>query len=145
MPIVALGGGIAENGPVTSTWSLNNFASSGGGSAYQFVFTRYDGTTQTDYTAAGFTAHLNTWYHVAVSRVSGTLRIFINGTPYYAAANAMNFTAINTTDPLILGFARYAAPSNFYLSGYLQEIRITNGVGRYVNTFTPPSTPDGDI
>ena len=83
------------------------------------------------------------WNHIALSRVSGTTRMFINGTlqsTTYADSN--NYLS----KPLVIG-ASYAGANG--LVGYLDEIRITKGVGRYTTTFVPPesalSSDDGTV
>lgn len=81
----------------------------------------------------GMTA--NTWNHIAVSRNAGTIRLFVNGVVVASAAYAGNL-------PNSLGSTMYlgsetgqGAPHN----GYIDEVRVTKGVGRYTATFTPPS------
>ena len=77
----------------------------------------------------------STWNHVAISRVSGVTRFFINGTVStntYADTN--NY---GTTKPLVIG-ATFAGGTAF--NGYIDDIRISKGVGRYTTTFTPSTT-----
>ncbi len=78
------------------------------------------------------------WYHVAVSRVSGSTRMFVNGTQAGTTfTDSVNYI-VGTSAPLIglLGFSR-----TDFLNGYLKDFRITQGVGRYTTTFTPPTIP----
>jgi hypothetical protein len=81
------------------------------------------------------TPALNTWTHLAATRQSGTIRLFINGTlvssgsvPGYADASL----------PLLIGAAN-GYTTIWYFDGYIDDIRITNGIARYVATFTPPT------
>jgi hypothetical protein len=79
---------------------------------------------------------LNTWHHVALSRQSGTLRLFLNGSLVKSAICTDCFANNGT-----LQFAR----SNWGLDGgFVDELRITMNVARYVTNFTPPSTPFPD-
>ena len=74
------------------------------------------------------------WYHIAISRVSGTLRCFVNGTSVSNAANSDN---LGTTKPLRVG-AKYNG-SEQYFTAKVDELRIRKGTGRS-NNFTAPLT-----
>jgi hypothetical protein len=75
------------------------------------------------------------WVHWAVSRSAGTIKIFKNGTSYGTTTNSGNFTLNNSV--LYIGSS---SASTGYFTGYMQDIRITNGVCRYTANFTVPST-----
>jgi hypothetical protein len=74
----------------------------------------------------------NAWSHVAVSRSGSTLRLFVNGVVGATATNATNFASsvarIGTTDPNLA----------YTYQGSIQDLRITKGVARYTENFTPP-------
>lgn len=74
-----------------------------------------------------------TWYHVALTRASNVFTLFVNG------ASQGSYTAsVNLTQKIIrLGSDTVTASIN----GYIDEVRITNGVARYTAGFTPPSSP----
>ena len=78
----------------------------------------------------------NTWYHVAASRSGSTLRVFINGVQ--SAINT-SYGSNNTTSKCVVGdvWVGYGAG----LDGYIDDLRITNGVSRYNYNFTPPAAP----
>jgi hypothetical protein len=76
---------------------------------------------------------LNTWTHVAISRVSGTTRMFINGT-LQSATHSGSVAINNSTTTLTIG---QSSISTNPFSGYIDEIRITNNTGRYSSSFTP--------
>ena len=91
----------------------------------------YNGSS--DVTSSSQPLSINTWYHVAYSRGSGTLKIFVAGTQAYSAANTIDYQA---TRPLTIG----AGVSGIeVLNGYIDDLRITKGVARYTTTFTPPT------
>jgi hypothetical protein len=77
---------------------------------------------------------LNTWYHVAVCRSSGTTKLFVNG-----ASEASSSTSFNVTSggALYVGTGMYA-PTSRSTNSYIDDIRITKGVARYTSNFTPP-------
>jgi hypothetical protein len=74
------------------------------------------------------------WNHVAVSRASGTTRLFLNGT-----LTATTYTDANVyaARPLRIG-ASFTGGSP--ATGYFDEIRVSRGVSRYTTTFTPALT-----
>ena len=79
---------------------------------------------------------INVWYHIAVSRTSGSSRLFIDGVQQGdATADAYNYVpaAGMRLGALIHGTHRFPAHAN------LAGVRITKGVGRYTANFTPPT------
>lgn len=79
---------------------------------------------------------VNTWYHVAVSRVGTAMRLFLNGV---LANTITNGSALfNNTRAVAVG-ARSDGTETF--TGYITDARIINGEGIYTATFTPPTTP----
>lgn len=79
------------------------------------------------------------WYHIAASRSSGTIRLFIDGT----SAGSASFTNNLTDTNLFVGKTNEAAMN--YVNGYIDDLRITNGVARYTSNFTPPTAPFPDF
>ena len=78
------------------------------------------------------TVTISTWNHVAIVRRSGTMTMYINGTSTSSAANSTNYTVAfrligSSFDP-------------FSLNGYIDELRITNGIARYTSNFTAPTS-----
>jgi len=84
----------------------------------------------------GSTLTTATWYHIAVSRVSGTTKLFVNGTsvgtPWVAG------TDFGTTKPVAIGTI-FDGSTHFY-NGHIDEFRITKGVGRFNADFVAPSS-----
>lgn len=79
------------------------------------------------------TVSTNTWTHVALSRSSGTWRHFVNGVVQgLTYSNSSNFTRTFTR----IGSVWFDA---YYINGYMDDLRITNGVARYTASFTPPA------
>ena len=140
--IVGLGNGANGSGPVTSTWQLRYWGTE---NSNQIGFNRYDGATSTDYITSGAPGVVNSWTHIAVSRTGGTLKIFVNGVSYYSAVNTFNYTAISTSEPLLIGLGYYGPQAGLggprYLPGYISNVRIINGTGIYLSNFAPPTAP----
>jgi hypothetical protein len=77
------------------------------------------------------TLSTNTWYHIAVTRASGTLKIWLNGVQDATVSNSTNWS----DQTFIVGAT--PTPTN-YMTGYIDDLRITKGVARYTATFTVP-------
>lgn len=76
------------------------------------------------------------WYHVAVSRSSGSTKMFLDGTQVGSTYTDTG----NYTFPLVTLFARY--DNGFHTDGYIDEFRFSS-VALYTSNFTPPSAPFG--
>ena len=79
-----------------------------------------------------------TWYHIAVCRSSGSTKMFINGTQTGSTYTDSNNYLSST--PIILGDYDIPPTGTSTLNGYLDDLRITNGVARYTANFTPPAS-----
>lgn len=77
---------------------------------------------------------LNTWHHVAVSRNGSTVRVFIDG-----VGTSATLTGTLQDSPVSAEIGSYDAGVSARLNGFVDEVRITKGVGRYTANFTPPS------
>lgn len=80
------------------------------------------------------------WAHVAVSRSSGSTRMFINGVQ--TGSTYSDFTDYGSTGRLVVGNVG-DNPSGYNASwlGYVSNFRVLKGTGLYTTSFTPPSTP----
>lgn len=75
------------------------------------------------------------WHHVAVSRTSGTLRMFIDG----AVVNTIIFANnLSYSSPLLtIGAQVNTRAASADWNGHIDDVRITKGVGRYTENFAP--------
>ena len=88
------------------------------------------------------TYSLNTWNHVAVTRASGTIRLFINGV--LDANTATYSSAIDASAFPSIGGGRSTGASivnGYYYNGYISNLRVVKGTAVYTATFTPPTAP----
>jgi len=74
----------------------------------------------------------NTWTHLAVTRSGSNNYVFLSGTLF----NTFSYGNTLTSGNVIIGSD--IAGSNAF-TGYIEEVRITNGVARYTQNFTPPN------
>jgi len=75
----------------------------------------------------------NAWVHLAVTRANTTNYVFINGTLYNTFSYGNTLTSSNIT------IASDVAGGNAF-TGYIDDLRITNGFARYTANFTPTTT-----
>lgn len=91
------------------------------------------------YGSSGTALALNTWYHVAFSRQSGTTRAYLNGVLDFSTATTFNF---GTSKFLGIGGAVYSANlGGSPMYGYISNARIVKGVAVYTSNFVPPTAP----
>ena len=87
--------------------------------------------------ATGLTLTASTWQHVAVTRASGTIRFFLNGTvsgTTITGATGATWTFNSNRNTRIGGDNQGQA-----WGGYIDDVRITAGVARYTASFTAPT------
>ena len=83
--------------------------------------------------SANTTISAGGWSHVAISRTAAVTTMYIGGvlqTTTYADTNSY------PTRPIAIGSYFGGAT---YFGGYIDEVRVSKGVGRYTATFTPAS------
>ena len=100
--------------------------------------TGYELNMAGSYTVAGtVTWSLNTWYHFAVSRVSNSVKVFINGQLSTTVTNS-NSIGYGTVAAQVGNW--FSTPA-YYWKGYISNMRWIRGTGIYTSTFTPSTTP----
>lgn len=79
----------------------------------------------------------DTWYHLAYVRTGGFFYHFVDGVQLGSEV-AISNTIFDSDQPLLLGVI--TAPTTIqFLNGWLDNVRITKGFGRYTANFTPPT------
>lgn len=81
---------------------------------------------------------INTWVHVAAVRVSGTVKLFVNGVLDTSGTIAKSITARTTN----IGSFLYNGFLDFF-PGYISNLRLVTGAGIYTGNFTVPTGPFG--
>lgn len=78
----------------------------------------------------------STFSHVAVSRAAGVTRIFINGALEVSSAGSYD---VNSVGGVRIG--KQLGDSSLDVKGFIDDLRITKLVGRYITPFTLPTMP----
>lgn len=104
------------------------------GNTYKLNFNPNDGLVMST-TWSGI--QTNTWYHVALVRSGLTdTRVYINGSQI-GDVFTTNYTVADASSLLVIGASiTYTLKFN----GYLDEFRISKGIARWTDNFTPPTT-----
>ena len=78
----------------------------------------------------------NSWHHIAISRASGSTKLFVNGVQEGSTYSDSNSYVAKLNRPTIGAEGRIFA--NNPLNGYLSNVRVVKGTALYTDTFTPP-------
>ena len=133
--------------PWGSTNMAIRFGDSGFGSRLQFATDA--STFPTLYSADHSQATLaGAWHHVALTRSSGVARAFLDGNLLTVRNNNFGGSPVtswaDTSNITSVAQAYVSYPSGQTWNGYIDDVRITKGVGRYTANFTPPTAPVND-
>ena len=90
----------------------------------------YNGSSNV-YSAGGL-INANTWAHIAIVRLSGTVRVYVNGVLAVTQASTPN----SSTRTLYIG-----GGTNSLFTGYISNTRVVKGLGVYTGNFTAPTGP----
>ena len=92
-----------------------------------------------------WTPSTSTWYHVAVTRASGSLRAFIDGTQIGSTTSAtQNITGTGGNSYLYIGSPPGGAAQVNQFYGSMDEIRFSNGIARWTANFSVALVPYGN-
>lgn len=119
-------------GEVQGAYPLLHFTSNG---AVEFV-TNYALSPSVTLISSDNEITTNVWTHVAASRKSNVLSIFVGGDLVASTADNVNYAPSICT----IGRSNYTGYPE-PLTGYIDEFRVTKGVARYTENFTPPDAP----
>ncbi|MFZ6675372.1 LamG domain-containing protein [Undibacterium sp. Xuan67W] len=81
---------------------------------------------------ASSTITTGVWYHLAVTREAGLTRLFLDGVA----------SASTHYDPYSKAISTLGGHGSEFMTGYIDDVRITQGVARYTANFTPPGAID---
>lgn len=75
------------------------------------------------------------WNHIALTRQSGTMRIFVNGVQGFSGTITTNYNSGT------IRFGTDGGGSALPYTGYISNFRILNDTALYTSNFVPPSSP----
>jgi hypothetical protein len=118
--------------------AIIDFRPTGTNGAYPYLYI-YQSQIVYWFNAAGAitqsgTLSTNVWYHVALCRSGSSTRLFINGVQSGSTFTNSDSCSVGANRPVI--GVNSGLGANF--NGYLDDIRITKGLARYIANFTPP-------
>jgi len=128
------GNGDASNFPLISAYEL--FVND----TYELVFSIWIDAADyysPTYTISGGTVPLDEWVHLAVSRSSNVIRIFING----VSVGTITYSGPIPNTPALLSVSSIITPliESTGASIYTDSFRWINGLALYTSNFTPPA------
>jgi hypothetical protein len=78
----------------------------------------------------------NTWTHIAVTRSSNSVKVFVNG----VSGDAVTISKSVTSRQFLIGAFLYTGFET-YFGGYISNVRVVKGTALYTSNFTPSTTP----
>lgn len=102
-----------------------------GGNTFEFQ----TGVSSSTYARWSFTPTIGIWYHIAVTRSSNSLTLYINGSSI-AGGTQTNQSAAITIAYLGVGYS-----TSYYFKGYISNFRFVTGTAVYTSNFTPSTSP----
>lgn len=129
---------INRNGSATSKFYIFNMGAHNPHSSYALYI--QDGYLRSDIYNNGLTSsNIDTtpgqWHHIAVSRESGVMRLFVDGNLVGTNNNAGD--SLGNYDIKVGG--QVWGEYNDFVGGRIDDLRLTIGVARYTANFTPPT------
>lgn len=105
---------------------------------YGFCF--QTGEANDGYNASKVVPVAGEWNHLALVRNGATVTSYINGT----VGKVKTVNAVSMNDPTVITIGLGGSGWNTKLNGYIDEFRISKGIARWTEDFTPPTAPYGD-
>lgn len=78
------------------------------------------------------------WHHIAWARSGGVVSVYLDG----VSIGSSSFAGSIPSGNLLVGVSAHNGGE--YINGFIDELRLTNGVARYAAGFTPPVAPFPD-
>jgi hypothetical protein len=117
-----------QAGGSVAAWVVGLGSYSSGWLMYIYNGTSYSGTTR---------IQGNVWTHCAWVRSGSTITFYADGVPNGTATISGTLTGA-TTAPIYIG-SKDNGLAGYGTTGYIDDLRITNGIARYTSGFTVPA------
>jgi len=99
---------------------------------YEFV---NSGSAVISFYSSAITITTGAWHHVALVRNGSTWNIYYDGVDVGGCTDADSL--VNLASALYVG--SWGASGGYYLYGWVDEVRISKGIARWTEGFTPPT------
>ena len=86
------------------------------------------------------TIEKETWYHLAIVRENGYIKLYINGILDGTSSVADTQNIIDYTNSMVIGNGNGLRLGQGF-NGIMEEVRFSKGIARYTSTFTPRTIP----
>jgi len=83
----------------------------------------------------------NTWFHMALVRISGRVYLYRNGTLQNAGGTVNSTNVTDATSNWYIGSKSAGGQAGEQFYGYITNFRVCKGIGVYTGNFTVPTTP----
>jgi len=101
------------------------------------LFSTYSSGANMIVEAGSWFPNADTWYHIALVRSGGIIKIYVNGESQALSINNNPDESINIDSDLYIGDRGFDEFGNIYVD----EFRISKGIARWTSNFTPESGP----
>jgi len=91
-----------------------------------------------------WTVSINTWYHVAICKWNNSMAAWLDGAQIGVTKDVTGLTVDDSTDVVSLGQAYESSFPKFLFSGFMDEIRLWNGVAAINVAGDPMYISSGD-
>jgi hypothetical protein len=124
----------------TNTNRLNIYLYNSSGTYILYFLARVGSVTKGQY-HVNWTPSLGTWYHVAIVRNGSSFYMMQAGNnPTLSVDTAISTNSLtpSTATGCTMEFGHQIYTATGLFGGYIDEVRISNGIARWTATFTPP-------
>ena len=104
------------------------------------LYRSYSNSTTSKGITGTYVWNTGQWYHVAWVRFNGVVTVYQNGVAIGTVADTTNLTDGQYGVTVGCNFDTAGSSGTGYnlLTGYIDDLRITKGIARYTQNFTPP-------
>jgi hypothetical protein len=87
---------------------------------------------------SGSTVLAGNWYHIAIVKNGSTVTIYRNGQSVGSGTDSNNY---NANSILVIGGGSSSGYNNYWVNGYISNLRIVKGTAVYTANFSVPTSP----
>jgi len=109
----------------------------GAGSDGMSLYLSTSGSSWTDNIVTSVEPTINTWVHCVWQRRGNTLEIYLDGSLQTVTGGSSSFTGTIYNSSRSVEIGKQSAGA--YLTGYIDDLRVTKGLARYTSNFTAPT------